>query len=359
MQIISVAIFVLGACVATLALPPPTGAPPASGAPPPSGGAPAKGGCPGGYAEGAEIERGRLVYVCQGGAVVPKGCIAEDLTRIPVGGNYDNQHYRRACLAAGDSLTFEATGCIKNGKEFKASESIDDGSNFYTCKQNAAGAEPAMAAVNEGCVDGGKRIPKKEKVTKDDAVYVCEDGPNAGSKLVQAGCVKGGKALAAGDAIEDGKYWFNCTRIGREKYTLKAAGCVNGGKRLNDGDRYFEKDVIFECTIDNGKTGVRTTGCVQSDGGSTVERRLGCTWVEGTAPLQYEIACQYDEAANTAKKVPVRCNYNIGGGVYNIDPGCSRAVDKGFAGCSKEGESLKLQTYADEKAASGAGLKAC
>lgn len=339
MQIISVVLFVLGASV-TLALPTQT-----------------PGSCPGGYADGAEIERGRLIYVCQGGKVVPKGCIAEDLSRIEVGGHYDNAHYRRACVAAGDSLSFEPTGCVHNGQEHKASESFEDGSNFYTCKSNSA--EPVLSVSNDGCVDGGKRVPRKEKVTKEDGVYVCDDTPNGGSKLAQAGCVKDGKALNAGDAVEDGKFWFNCTRIGREKYTLKAAGCVAAGKRLNDGDRYNENDVVYECTIDASKNDVRATACIQEGG---VERKLGCTWVEGAAPFQYEWRCEHDAAKNTARKVQVRCNYNVGGGVYNIDPGCYRVIEKGAFGCVQEGSALKLQAFEGEgaeKSASGAGLHAC
>jgi hypothetical protein len=344
MQIISVALFLLGASAAALALPTLPGA----------------GGCPGGYADGAEVERGRLVYVCQGGNLAPKGCIAEDLSRIEVGGHYDNAHYRRSCVASSDGgLTFEATGCVQNGQEHKVSESWEDGTNFYTCKQNAAGAEPQLVAENQGCVDSGKRVPKKEKVNKDDGVYSCEETPNGGSKLVQAGCVKEGKAYNAGDAIESGKYWFNCTRIGREKFAVKAAGCVHDGKRLNDGDRYFDGGVIYECTIDNDKTDVRATGCVQNDGGNTIERKLGCTWVQGTAPTQYEVQCVHDPATNSAKVVQVRCNYNVGGGIYNIDPGCYRAIDKGFAGCSSSAGSLNLQTYDAESGASGAGLHAC
>jgi len=314
------------------------------------------GGCPGGYAEGAEIERGRLVYVCQGSAVVPKGCIAEDLSRIAVGGHYDNAHYRRTCNSAGDSLTFEPTGCVANGQEHKASESFEDGNNFYTCV--ASTTEPLLKAVNQGCVEGGKRVPKKEKVQKDDGVYVCEESANGGSKLIQGGCVKDGKAYNNGDAVEAGKEWFNCSRIGREKYTLKAAGCVQGGKRLNDGDRYFDKDIIFECRVEGGKTDVLAMGCVQTEGGSTVERRLGCTWVEGTAPNQVEVGCQKDDAAG-AKKVQIRCNYNVGSGVYNIDPGCFRQGDKDFVGCSSAGGNLQTVTFPTADAASGSGLHAC
>jgi hypothetical protein len=349
MQLISVVLCVLGASAILAAPADPTGT------------AGSSGGCPGGYAEGAEIERGRLVYTCQGGRVVPKGCIAEDLTRLPVGGHYDNSHYRRSCVASGETLTFEATGCVQNGQEHAAGSSWDDGKNFFTCKQNAAGAEPQLVSVNQGCIDAGKHVAINEKTQKEDGLYVCEKDENEGSRLVQAGCVKDGKAYNAGDAIESGKFWYNCSRIGRTKFAIKAAGCVQDGKRINDGERYFQNDVVYECSIVNDKTEVRATGCVQSEG-STVERKLGCTWVEGTAPFQYEIACQHDPATNTAKKVPVRCNYNVGGGVYNIDPGCYRVVEKSAFGCVKEGDNLKIQSFQGddaEKAATGAGLHAC
>jgi hypothetical protein len=335
-----VALLVLAISAVSMALPTQTG-----------------GGCPGGYAEGAEIERGRLIYVCQGGSVVPKGCIAEDLSRIPVGGHYDNTHYRRTCQSAGDSLTFEATGCVANGQEHKAGETFDDGNTFYVCKSNDA--EPVLSGVAQGCVDGGKRVPLKEKVTKDDAVYECQETVSGGAKLVKAGCVKNGKTLAAGESLEEGKFWFNCSKSGRETFTLKAGGCIANGKRLNDGDRYTDNDVIYECTIDADKNAVRAVAC-QSEGG--VERKLGCTWVEGQAPLQYEWRCVHDAAANTARKVQVRCNYNVGGGTYNIDAGCFRVIEKAAFGCVKDGEVLKLQSFQGdnaEQAASGAGLHAC
>lgn len=316
------------------------------------------GGCPGGYAEGAEIERGRLIFVCQGGQVVPKGCIAEDLTRLSIGGSYDTKNYRKKCQLGSDGqLTFELTGCLLNGQEHKVDETFEDGNNFYVCKQDGA----ALKIVNQGCVDGGKRVNIKDTVQKDDALYSCDETVNGGSKLVQAGCVKDGKQYKAGESFEVGKYWFNCTRTGREKVVAKAAGCVANGKRLNDGDRYFENDVIFECTIEGDKTGVRTTGCVQNDNGNVVERRLGCTWVEGTAPFQYEWTCKND--GDKAVKVQVRCNYNVGGGVYNVDPGCYRVVDKGAVGCVSQGDNkLNLQSFQGdnaEQSAQGAGLHAC
>jgi len=321
---------------------------------------PAAGGCPGGYAEGAEIERGRLIFVCQGGQVVPKGCIAEDLSRLSIGGNYDTKNYRKKCQLGSDGqLSFDVTGCLSSGAEHKVDETWEDGNNFYACRTDGA----VLKVVNLGCVDGGKRVNVKDTIAKDDALYSCDETVNGGSKLVQAGCVKDGKQYKAGDAFEVGKFWFNCTRTGREKVQAKAAGCVNNGKRLNDGDRYFDNDVIYECRIDADKNDVITTGCVQKDdSGSVVERRLGCTWVEGAEPIQYEWTCKGDSATNTAKKVQVRCNYKVGGGVYNIDPGCYRVVDKSAYGCVQQGDKLNLQSFTGdgaEQSASGAGLHAC
>lgn len=324
---------------------------------PASASASSSGGCPGGYAEGAEIERGRLVFVCQGGSVVPKGCIAEDLSRLSVGGNYDTKQYRKKCQLGSDGqLSYELTGCVANGQEHKAGESWEDSNNFYTCQTDGAG----LKVVNQGCVDGGKRVNVHDTVTKDDALYSCEETVNGGNKLQQAGCVKDGKSYKAGDTFESGKEWYNCTRVGRERVVAKVAGCVNSGKRLNDGDRYTDNSVILECTVEGGKSGVRSVACAQTDSaGGTVERRLGCTWVEGVAPLQYEWTCKNDAATNLATKVQVRCNYNVGGGVYNVDPGCFRSIDTGFAGCSQSGTTLNLQTFQNEQAASGAGLHAC
>lgn len=321
---------------------------------------PTSGGCPGGYAEGAEIERGRLVFVCQSGNVVPKGCIAEDLSRLSIGGQYDTNQYRKKCQLGSDGqLSYSLTGCVANGQEHKVDETWDDSKNFYTCKTYGSG----LKVVIQGCVDGGKRVNVKDTLAKDDALFSCDETVNGGSKLVQAGCVKDGKQYKAGDAFEVGKYWFNCTRTGREKVVAKLAGCVNNAHRLNDGDRYFDNDVIYECTIDGDKTNVRVIGCAQKDNaGGLVERRLGCTWVEGDEPLQYEWTCKHDVSGNTATKQQVRCNYKVGGGVYNIDPGCYRVVDKAAFGCVQSGTSLRLQSFQGdnaEQSASSAGLHSC
>jgi len=319
------------------------------------------GDCPGGLANGAPLERGRFFYECRDGIIVPKGCMTDDLKKIDINTSVDKKSFRLTCLldTTTNLLSLDATACLYQGQERKVDQDWEDSANFFTCKRDGKD----LHTINSGCIDQGKRVKLNEKIIKDDLVMVCNETVNNGARLMPNGCVKEGKEYNVGESFEVGKFWFTCTRIGREKVVAKPAGCVNNGKRLNDGDRFFDQDVIFECTIDNNKNDVRTTGCVQRDEkGEIVERRLGCTWVEGTAPFQYEWACQHDTTNNSAKKVQVRCNYNVGGGVYNIDAGCFRVIDKAAFGCLKDGSGLKLQSFQGdnaEQAATGAGLHAC
>jgi len=317
------------------------------------------GDCPGGLTNGAQLERGRFFYECRSGQIVPKGCLTDDLKHIEIGSTFDRKAYRLTCTLNGDLLAVEPTACLHQGQEHKVDQQWEDSTNFFTCKHDG----DSLKTVNQGCVDQGKRVNLNEKITKDDLLMVCNETVNNGARLMAAGCVKDGHQYNAGDSFEVGKFWYNCTRTGREKVAAKPAGCVNNGKRLNDGDRFFDQDVIYECRVDAAKQEMMTVGCAQRDEkGEIVERRLGCTWVEGTEPFQYEWACQHDAATNSAKKVQVRCNYKVGGGVYNIDAGCFRTIEKAAFGCLKEGSGLKLQSFQGdnaEQAAQGAGLHAC
>jgi len=327
-------------------------------------GAPVDGGsfgdCPDGSANGAQLSRGRFFYECRDGNILPKGCITDDLKRISIDQTADKKTYRVKCTLSNDNLlALEAISCLFQGTEHQIDQQWEDAANFYTCKKDGRD----LRTINVGCVDQGKRIPMNEKIVKDDFVMTCNETVNNGARLMPVGCVKDGRQYNVGDSFEIGKFWFNCTRIGREKVAVKSSGCINNGKRLNDGDRFFVDDVIYECAIDSTKNDVRTMGCVQRDDkGEIVERRLGCTWVEGQEPFQYEMACQPDTTVNSAKKVPVRCNYKIGTGVYNIDPGCYRVIDKAVFGCVSGGASLKLQSFQGDNAestATSAGLHAC
>jgi len=315
--------------------------------------------CAGGLVNGALLERGRYFYECRNGQIVAKGCVTDDLKHQLIGATYDKRHYRLQCTVNGEVLSWEPVACLHNGEPHKLNEQWEDGSNYYTCKTFG---NNELRSVNSGCIDQGKRIALNEKITKDDFVFICNETVNNGARLMPVGCVKEGKEYNAGETFEAGNVWYTCVRTGAEKVKSKAGGCIHNGKHLNDGERYFENEVAFECNVVNEDVEIRATGCVQSDSGSTVERKLGCTWVEGTAPFQYELACQHDPATKMAKKVPVSCNYNVGGGVYNIDPGCYRIVDKSAFGCVKEGDNLKIQSFQGdnaEQSASSAGLHAC
>lgn len=318
------------------------------------------GACPDGSPNGAQIERGRFLFECRDGQIVAKACMTDDLKHLDIGSTTDKKSYRMRCTKVNENeLIYEPIVCLLNGQEHKIDETFEDGSNFYTCQRDGQ----ALKVVNLGCVDDGKRVKLNEQVVKTEFVMVCNETVNNGARMMPTGCVKEGKQYNAGESFEIGQFWFNCTRVGRERVALKASGCVASGKRLNDGDRYTEQEIIKECRIDNGKTTVQTVACVQRDEtGQVVERRLGCTWVEGQAPFQYEMACQADPANQSAKKVPVRCNYSVSGGVHTIEPGCYRLIEKAAFGCVKDGSALKLQSFQGENAeqtATGAGLHSC
>jgi hypothetical protein len=322
--------------------------------------APLDGKCADGSPNGAQVPRGHFIFECRDGKIVPMACITDDLKHIDIGSTADKKAYRLKCDKVDDeTMSFQPIACLHNGAEHKIDETFEDGANFYLCQRDGKG----LKLVNLGCVDNGKRVKLNDQIVKDEYVMLCNETVNSGARLMPSGCVKDGKQYNVGDSFEVGQFAFTCTRVGRERVSLKAAGCVNSGKRLNDGDRYTENEIIKECRIDNGKTSVQTVACAQRDEtGNVVERRLGCTWVEGQAPFQYEMQCQADPANNSAKKVTVRCNYSVGGGVYNIEPGCYRVIDKAAFGCLKEASSLKLQSFQGdnaEQAATGAGLHSC
>jgi len=320
--------------------------------------------CPDGSPNGAQLERGRFFYECRNGEILPKGCMTEELKKIDIGQTSDKKTYRVQCKLGSDNLlTLEAVACLFQGREHRIDEQFDDGTNFYTCKKDASAG---LKTINLGCLDQqGKRVNLNEKIEKDDFVMVCNETVNNGARLMPVGCLKEGRQYNVGESFEIGQFWYNCTRTGREKVAVKISGCVANGKRLNDGDRFFDKDVIYECAIDSStKRDVRTIGCVQRDeNGEIVERRLGCTWIEGQEPFQYEFSCQQD-GSNSAKKIQVRCNYKVAGGVYNIEAGCYRSIDKAAFGCQRDTSTnnLKLQSFQGEnaeKSAESAGLRAC
>lgn len=314
--------------------------------------------CADGSPNGAQIERGPFIYECRNGEIVPKACITDELKPLAIGSTTDKKVYRLKCLENADkTMTLEPIACLLNGAEHKIDETFEDGANFYNCKRDGK----VLRLVNLGCVDNGKRVNLNDEMVKDEFVMLCNGTVNNGARLMPSGCVKDGKQYKVGDSFEVEQFFFTCTRIGRERVALKAAGCVASGKRLNDGDRFVDNEIIKECRIDDGKAHFQTVACAQRDqSGAVVERRLGCTWVEGQAPFQYEVQCQAD--ADSAKKVPIKCNYDVDGGVYNIEPGCFRVIEKSAFGCLKEGSNLKLQSFQGEKAqeaAASSGLRAC
>jgi hypothetical protein len=314
--------------------------------------------CPDGSPNGAQIPRGRFVFLCQDGNIVPKGCLTDKLDSLEVGATFDRRQYRLRCARNGDELSFELVGCLLDGQEHKEGETFESGTSFYTCKRN--GEE--LQLINLGCLDNGKRVNLNDRVVKDDLVMLCNTSVNNGAKLMPDGCAKDGKQYNVGGSFEVGRIWYKCERVGRQTVELKPAGCVTGGRRLNDGDRFVENEVAYECMIDSATHDIRVTACIQNENGQVIERKVGCFFNEGQEPFQYEKQCVADEKTKSAKKVFIRCKYNAGSSTISLEPGCYRVFEKSAFGCLKEGDGLKLQSFQGEKpeeAAKGAGLHAC
>lgn len=310
----------------------------------------ANGNCQGLGSNGDLIDSGYVYFLCQDGKLYPKGCVTREQKHVEIGQTTDYRQSRLLCQLSGTLPSLVAKSCVSQGQERPFGTTFTDGKGAFTCEQGTDEAKITQI----GCADGSNPIKYDEKVTKDDGVYVCD---KARQSLVKTGCVKDGKQFNVGDSFEVGNVWFNCTRSGP-----KASGCVNNGKRLNDGDRFQDNDVIYECYIENEQNAMRVAGCVQHDGSNTVERRLNCFWVEGTEPFQYEYTCKKSDDGKSAVKQQIRCNYRKSNGVYSIEPGCYRVIEKSAFGCVKNGETLNLQSFQGdnaEQSATSAGLHAC
>jgi len=269
---------------------------------------------------GARVTRGKAVFECQNGKLVAKACLF-------------------------------------NGQEQQIGGQFQDDKNFYTCQQSEDGPKSTVL----GCIADGQQVKLDAEVIKADFVMVCNATVNNGARLMPSKCIKNGQQYSEGQSFLVDNYRFKCIRVGRERLAVKADGCNYQGKELKDGDRYTENGVSKECRIDNGQASTQVVGCIQTDEtGAAVDRRMGCTWTEGKAPQQYEMRCEADEANKSAKKVMVRCNYQVNGGVHTIEPRCFRSVEDTFIACQQaDANTLKYQTFKTEAEATSAGFHKC
>lgn len=301
-------------------------------------------------ANGATVTSGLVYYLCKDGQLYPQGCVTRDKQQVATGQTVAYRQSRLSCELKGILPALVVKGCVLNGKDVAVGSTANDDKALYSCE--AGDAEAKLTQV--GCSDGTKQVKYGEKLNNDKGVYTCDQ---ATRRLIQSGCVQEGKPYNFGDSFDQGDIWLNCTQSGPV-----AAGCISNGKRLNYGDRFYDNEIVRECYIEGGKAVFRLVGCVQRDGGNTIERRLDCFWTEGADPFLYEFTCKATGDGKSAEKIQLRCNYKVSNGVYTIEPGCYRTIDKSAMGCVKQGDKLNLQSFQGdnaEKAATGAGLKSC
>jgi len=234
----------------------------------------------------------------------------------------------------------------------------------YQCKRDGN----YLTVVPAGCIgDGSRKLELGEKAIVGDLVYECRLDRNSAPTFAPWGCAgKDGRKYATGDQYDLEDFWYFCMEK-NGKISADRIGCVHEGLRLKDGDRYFKDDIIYECYVRPNEAKIRVAGCVTQNvlNGAKVERRVGCSWVEGAEPFQYTLTCKPDEAAKSATKTAVKCNYIVPNGSYDIELGCYRVIDKTGVACMKGasvGEVKFISLPVDENGSiksPPAGLRSC
>jgi len=315
-----------------------------------------------GCKEGEDVERGRYWYTCQDGQLAPKGCFSDDKKKLALKETFKSGGFVLECTVDEKGyLSFRYKGCVtEGGKEFNAGETAEDSKYWFSCV--AEGDKLRLEA--SGCVEEGKRYKIGETVEKESIVYECQRRTtDSACSLCPSSCVEGGKRYAVGDKFPVDKFVYECLRDETgKKITRKCVGCVHGATQLQDGDRYVEGDGVYECAIRQDKTPEhRLVGCHDTDQGGVIERRLHCQWTRGTPPLRYTVACDTKDDKIATKQI-VKCYYGDEKAGYEIEVGCYKIVeDKLMAACTGSGDNIKLETFpADQiQKAYEKGVKFC
>lgn len=317
--------------------------------------------CPGGYQEGAEAVLGRYWYKCRDGELEPKGCIADDGSRVNLYGTVDSktQAYRFECtLDRQGFLQFEYRACLFNGKAYGVNERWSDDKYVYVCVREG---DHLRMDVN-GCMDGGREVYINERVRKGDFLYQCKQSENGTCSMCPVGCVMSNKEYLIGDSFDDGNYWYTCSNGVAGRITLQPNGCISQGRRLKDNEHFTRGDTAYECQVDKDKIVEKIVGCAaRDDKGNYIEKQFNTFWNEGSV----EVKCTHDTKADRAVKVPIRCIHKNGAGVVmaNIDAGCYRILEGSAIGCLKDRSSgqIRVKVYKIDEigTATSEGLRFC
>jgi len=292
-----------------------------------------KKGCAGGYQEGSQVDRGRYWYTCTDGQLAPKGCFADDKTRLNLKESFKSGGYVLQCtIDAAGFLSFSYKGCVsEKGQEYVPGDSWEDDKYWYSCSTEGDHLRMDIG----GCTDEGKRYNIGETKEKGEFFYECRRWANNTCSMCPVACKNNeGKRINVGDSFEKDTFWYMCTKDDG-RLAVKCVGCIHESQKLKDGDRYVQKDSVYECAIrKDAEPSHRLVGCHDTDQGTVIERRLGCQWNKGTPPNQYVMKCESKDGDKTATKETVRCFYGSReAGGYEIEPGCYKIVDPNIVAC--------------------------
>jgi hypothetical protein len=303
-----------------------------------------KKGCAGGFQEGSQVDRGRYWYTCQDGQLAPKGCFADDKTRLNLHETFKSGGYILECVIdASGFLSFRYKGCVsEQGKELAPGDSWEDDKYWYSCSTEGDHLRMDIG----GCTDEGKRYNIGETKEKGEFFYECRRWANNTCSMCPVACKNEGKRVNVGDSFEKNTFWYMCTKDDG-RLAIKCIGCIHADQRLKDGDRYVNEDSVYECAIrKDTEPSHRLVGCHDTDNGATIERRLGCQWTKGSPPNQYVMKCDSKDNEKTAYKTTVRCFYGSReAGGYEIEPGCYKIVDKDIVACRNADSGPVIETF--------------
>jgi len=312
--------------------------------------------CPGGASQGQEVVSGAYYYKCDGGNLVPAGCLDDSSTKVPIGATFiSGGSVQKTCVSDGTHLTIKCTACVSEGKVVAAGQTVDTQSVYFTCVQNGE----ALDLQVTGCIINGKRVAVGEKTTQDDQLLICQRTTNKEAGPVAAGCVHNGQQIDIGSQFDDQTAFYHCKKDGNAA-KAQAVGCVNDGKHIYDLDIYQKGDNFYRCRVQDTTVSADLWGCALKSGSTVEPKSIACTWDTGSDPINYVNCCikKGDQAVITQ----LYCLYTYRGGRIQVDEGCFRIFDKTAAGCKRQSDgTLKMDTWdaSDVSNTLAAGLHQC
>uniref|UniRef100_A0A8R1Y5K5 Abnormal cell migration protein 18-like fibronectin type I domain-containing protein n=2 Tax=Onchocerca TaxID=6281 RepID=A0A8R1Y5K5_ONCVO len=239
------------------------------------------------------INRGKYWYICNDGALQPKGCFTPNRDELYIGDKFVENGYEIECILDKNGyLQFEFSACVpKENERYKINETWEDDQHMYwfECKPDG----PYLRVEIGGCVTHNKsrRIKIDEMYDYGEYTYQCQKKYNGTVQMCSVGCVHNGSHYKIGDEWTVGDFIYYC-KIENGRCQKICVGCNFKNTSLYDGDRYYKDDTVFMCEVRPDKFSHKPVACIVRDkSGKIVERIVGCRWYQETNQSKVEQEC--------------------------------------------------------------------